>query len=121
MKKIATFLIMVLLGVSAMYAETIPLKPKDPPGIGTGDRFDRSELIVPTATIENGVINLETAMSTWGVNVTIYNGDGVVMYNAVSAEESMQHSFAVGTLSADDYIIEVQIGEDYYEGEFSIN
>ena len=121
MKKIATFLIMVLFGVSAMYAETIPLKPKDPPGVGTGTVHDREIIIVPTATIENGVINLETSMSTWGVNVTIYNGDGVVVYNAVSAEERMQHSFAVGTLSADDYIIEVQIGEDYYEGEFSIN
>ena len=121
MKKIATFLIMVLFGVSVMLAEDIKLNPIKPPIKDDGKANDRSELIVPTATIENGVINLETSMSTWGVNVTIYNGDGVVMYNAVSAEESMQHSFAVGTLSADDYIIEVQIGEDYYEGEFSIN
>ena len=102
-----------------MFALDIPLEPIDPGK--RGDGYDRSELIVPMATIENGVINLETAMSSWGVNVTIYNGDGVVVYNAVSAEESMQHSFAVGTLSTDDYIIEVQIGEDYYEGEFSIN
>ena len=102
-----------------MFALDIPLEPIDPGK--RGDGYDRNELVVPTATIENGVINLETAMSSWGVNVTIYNGDGVVVYNAVSAEERMQHSFAVGTLSADDYIIEVQIGEDYYEGEFSIN
>ena len=56
-----------------MFALDIPLEPIDPGK--RGDGYDRSELIVPTATIENGVINLETAMSSWGVNVTIYNGD----------------------------------------------
>ena len=121
MKKLLITLLTILFSVPVIFAGDIKLDPKDPPLKGDGKDWNRSELIVPTATIENGVINLETAMSTWGVNVTIYNGDGVVMYNAVSAEESMQHSFAVGTLSADDYIIEVQIGEDYYEGEFSIN
>ena len=120
MKKTITLMLALLFSLY-IYADPIELNKKEPPKKGVDNENDRSELIVPTATIENGVINLETAMSTWGVNVTIYNGDGVVMYNAVSAEESMQHSFAVGTLSADDYIIEVQIGEDYYEGEFSIN
>ena len=119
-KKTITLMLTLLFSL-CIYADPIELNKKEPPKKGVDNENDRSELIVPTATIENGVINLETSMSTWGVNVTIYNGDGVVVYNAVSAEESMQHSFAVGTLSADDYIIEVQIGEDYYEGEFSIN
>ena len=120
MKKTITLMLALLFGLY-IYAEPIELNKKEPPKKGVDNENNRSELIVPMATIENGVINLETAMSTWGVNVTIYNGDGVVVYNAVSAEESMQHSFAVGTLSAGEYIIEVQIGEDYYEGEFSIN
>ena len=88
MRKLTTFILLVLFCTS-ICAEEIPLNIKERELPGTGRLNDRSELIVPTATIENGVINLETAMSSWGVNVTIYNGDGVVVYNAVSAEESM--------------------------------
>ena len=90
MKKTITLMLALLFSLY-IYADPIELNKKEPPNKGVDNENDRSELIVPTATIENGVINLETSMSTWGVNVTIYNGDGVVVYNAVSAEESMQH------------------------------
>ena len=90
MKKTITLMLALLFSLY-IYADPIELNKKEPPKKGEGNENNRSELIVPTATIENGVINLETSMSTWGVNVTIYNGDGVVVYNAVSAEERMQH------------------------------
>ena len=57
-----------------VFADPIPLDPKDPPilGGGGGD-WDKSEILVPNAEIENGVINIETALASWGVSVTVYN------------------------------------------------
>ena len=121
MKKIATFLFFVLFSLPAMFAEDIKLIPKDPPGSGSGKKLDRETIIVPIASIENGVINIETEFASWGVAVCVYDGDGAVVYSSVSNTESKEHSFAIGSLSTDDYIIEVQIGDDYYEGEFIIN
>ena len=121
MKKIVTCLIMVLISISVMYAEIIPLKPKDPPGVGDGKKLNRETILAPSASVENRVINIETALASWGVAITIYNSDGAVVYTSVSADESKQHSFAIETLSADYYTLEVQIGDDYYEGDFTIN
>ena len=121
MKKIATFLFFVLFSLPAMFAEDIKLIPKDPPGSGSGKKLDRETIIVPIASIENGVINIETEFASWGVAVCVYDGDGAVVYSSVSNTESKEHSFAIGSLSTDDYIIEVQIGDVYYEGEFIIN
>ena len=121
MKKIATFLFFVLFSLPAMFAEDIKLIPKDPPGSGSGKKLDRETIIVPIASIENGVINIETEFASWGVAVCVYDGDGVVVYSSVSNTESKSHSFAIGSLSTDDYTLEVQIGDDYYEGEFIPN
>ena len=82
---------------------------------------DRETIIVPSASIENGVINIETELASWGVAVTIYNSDGAVVYTSVSEGESKLHAFAVGTLPVDDYTLEVQIAENYYEGEILID
>ena len=121
MKKIATFLFFVLFSLPAMFAEDIKLIPKDPPGSGSGKKLDRETIIVPSASIENGLINIETELASWGVAVTIYNSDGAVVYTSVSEGESKLHAFAVGTLPVDDYTLEVQIAENYYEGDFTIN
>ena len=104
-----------------MYSETIPLKPKDPPGYGSGQKHDRELINVPIASIENGVINIETELASWGVAVCVFDSNGAVVYSSVSNSECKSHSFAIGSLSTDEYSIEVQIGEDYYEGDFIIN
>lgn len=121
MKKIVTCLIMVLISISVMYAEIIPLKPKDPPGVGDGKKLNRETILAPSASIENGVINIGTELASWGVAVCVYDGNGVVVYSSVSNTESKEHSFAIGSLFTDDYSIEVQIGDDYYKGDFTIN
>ena len=95
------------------------MKPIDPGKRGDGN--DKSEILVPNTKIENGVINIETELASWGVAVTIYNSDGAVVYTSVSEGESKLHAFAVGTLPVDDYTLEVQIGDDYYEGEILID
>ena len=115
MKKIVTFLFMFLIGIY-VYADPIKLDPIDPPK--KDKDWDKSEILVPNAEIENGVINVETALASWGVSVTVYNNNGAVVYTSVSAIESQSHDFAVGTLPSGDYTLEVQIGEDFYEGTF---
>ena len=118
MNRFSTLLIMVLFCLP-VFADPIPLDPKDPPILGGGGRdWDKSEILVPNAEIENGVINVETALASWGVSVTVYNNDGAVVYTSVSVIESQSHNFAVGTLPSGDYTLEVQIGEDLYEGTF---
>ena len=121
MKKIATILFFVLFSLPVMFAEDIKLIPKDPPGVGDGKKHDRELINVPIASIENGVINIETELASWGVAVCVFDGNGIVVYSSVSNAECKSHSFAIGSLSTDDYSIEVQIGEDYYEGDFTIN
>ena len=118
MRRIFSFIITIFFCL-AVYAEKIPLKPIDPGKRGDGN--DKSEILVPNAEIENGVINVETALASWGVTVTVYNNNGAVVYTSVSAIESQSHDFAVGTLPSGDYTLEVQIGEDLYEGNFYFN
>ena len=121
MKRLVIFLFSFILCFPLVNAKDIKLEPKDPPKVGNGIEFDQETIIVPSASIENGVINIETEFASWGVAVCVYDGDGAVVYSSVSNTESKEHSFAIGSLSTDDYIIEVQIGDDYYEGEFIIN
>ena len=121
MKRLVIFLFSFILCFPLVNAKDIKLEPKDPPKVGNGIEFDRETIIVPSASIENGVINIETEFASWGVAVCVYDGDGAVVYSSVSNTENKEHSFAIGSLSTDDYIIEVQIGDDYYEGEFIIN
>ena len=121
MKRLVIFLFSFILCFPLVNAKDIKLEPKDPPKVGNGIEFDRETIIVPSASIENGVINIETEFASWGVAVCVYDGDGAVVYSSVSNTESKEHSFAIGSLSTDDYIIEVQIGDDYYEGEFIPN
>lgn len=118
MKKLVS-LFFVVLFCTTLYADEIPIEPI--PGKNGDKKHDRETIIVPSASIENGVINIETELASWGVAVTIYNSDGAVVYTSVSEGESKLHAFAVGTLPVDDYTLEVQIGDDYYEGEILID
>ena len=118
MRFFATILLMVLFSIS-VYADPIKLEPKDPPKSGNGKIPNKSEILVPNAEIENGVINVETALASWGVTVTVYSSNGAVVYTSVSAIESKSHDFVVGTLPSGDYTLEVQIGDDLYEGSFA--
>ena len=116
MKKIVTLLFLFLFFLPLCAKTEISLKEKDKRNSTNG--HDRTEIIVPCASIEDGVIIVETELATWGVTVAIYNSDGALIHTSVSPAESKVHEFAVGLLSAEDYTIEVQIGSDIYEGIF---
>ena len=120
MKRITT-LLCLLLFMFSVYAETeIPLTEKGKSNNGYGKDFPRTEVVVPSASIEDGVVTIETELASWGVTVTVYNGDGAVVYTSVSATEGKTHVFAVGELAEGDYVLEVELGEDLYEGNFTL-
>lgn len=102
---------------NVLFAEELPIDPVDPPDT---KKRDRTEIVVPSAEITNGVVMVETERSTWGVSVYIRDEHGAVVYSAYDVMESTVHEFVVGTLSPGNYIIEIQIGEELYEGFFSL-
>lgn len=120
MRKLTFLIFTITFCIPLLYADDIKLEPKDPPKTGTGSGWERTELVVPSASIDDGVVTIETELATWGVAVTIYSSDGTVVYTSVSPVESKSHEFAVGTLAEGEYIIEVLLGEEYYEGEFAL-
>ena len=66
MKRLVIFLFSFILCFPLVNAKDIKLEPKDPPKVGNGIEFDRETIIVPIASIENGVINIETELASWG-------------------------------------------------------
>ena len=119
MNKFITFISAVIICLP-MFAEEVKLEVKEPSGLGTGPKANRTEVVVPSASIEDGVVTIETELASWGVTVTVYNGDGAVVYTSVSATEGKTHVFAVGELAEGDYVLEVELGEDLYEGNFTL-
>lgn len=119
-KLLFTVLAVVFFSIN-LFAEEIPIgKVEHPSKLGNGSHNDRELIIEPRASIEEGVVLIETDVAAWGVAVTVYNSEGAVVYTAASSEDATSHEFAVGNLPAGEYVIEVQLGEDTYEGVFNI-
>ena len=117
MKKIVVIFLMFLFSIP-LYAEDIVLEPKD--NFDGSKRGDRTELIIPSAGIEDGVLTIESDMATHGVVVAIYDSSNALVYTSVSEIESRTHEFVVGTLPAGDYTLDVQVGDTLASGDFTI-
>ena len=117
MKKIVAIFLMFLFSIP-LYAEEIVLEPKDK--FDGSKRGDRTELIIPSASIEDGVLTIESDMATHGVVVAIYDSSNALVYTSVSEIESRTHEFVVGTLPAGDYTLDVQVGDTLASGDFTI-
>ena len=111
-------LLLMLLFCFVLHAEEIIIEPIDKKDKGAGR--ERIEIIIPNAAIENGIITVKTELATWGVSVTISDENDDVVYSAYDTMESTTHEFAIGTLPTGGYTIEIQIGEDLFEGSFSL-
>lgn len=119
MKKIFLFLLALMFGVS-LFADTIKLEKKDPPGLGSGQRHDKELVLGLSASIEDGVLTIESDMATHGVVVAIYDSSNALVYTSVSEIESRTHEFVVGTQPAGDYTLDVQVGDTLASGDFTI-
>ena len=87
-KVIITLLVLCSFLFAEAYKRVVNLKGRDipikrelvmDPEVGNGKELDRESIIVPRASVENGVINIETEFASWGVAITIYNSDGMRM------------------------------------------
>ena len=126
MRKFAVYILTTLLSFP-LYAEDINIDNWDKKTGGSGNtggsgiEHDKELVLDLRASIDDGVITLNTSLSTWGVTVTIYNGDEVPVYCSTSMDEGVTHQFYVGTLPADNYTLEIQIGDSAFSGEFTID
>ena len=87
-KVIITLLVLCSFLFAEAYKRVVNLKRRDQPikrelvmapEVGNGKELDRESILVPSASVENGVINIETELASWGVAITIYNNDGMRM------------------------------------------
>ena len=81
---------------------------------------DKELVLGLSASIEDGVLTIESDMATHGVVVAIYDSSNALVYTSVSEIESRTHEFVVGTLPAGDYTLDVQVGDTLASGDFTI-
>ena len=117
MKKLV-FLTMFLFSSIISFADDIYVG-SDPRQMGTGEN-DKELVLGLSASIEDGVLTIESDMATHGVVVAIYDSSNALVYTSVSEIESRTHEFVVGTLPAGDYTLDVQVGDTLASGDFTI-
>ena len=119
MKKIVLLFCSVLFSFS-LFSEEINLdkgKYQDPE---SPQKNDKELVLGLSASIEDGVLTIESDMATHGVVVAIYDSSNALVYTSVSEIESRTHEFVVGTLPAGDYTLDVQVGATLPSGDFTI-
>lgn len=119
MKKIVLLFCSVLFSFS-LFSEEINLdkgKYQDPE---SPQKNDKELVLGLSASIEDGVLTIESDMATHGVVVAIYDSSNALVYTSVSEIESSIHEFVVGILPAGDYTLDVQVGDTLASGDFTI-
>ncbi len=80
---------------------------------------ERSITLVPTATIEGNTINVYTNVTISGLQMSIKDSMGNIIYSNNSIEASRYHSFEIYDLPKGEYILEIKIGDTSFYGYFS--
>lgn len=81
----------------------------------------RSITLIPTATIDENTIRIYTHVSVSGLQMSIKDEAGNVIYSNSSMESSRCHTFEVPELPEGEYVLEFEIGEEAFYGHFSVN
>lgn len=79
----------------------------------------RSITLIPTATIDGNTIRIYTNVSVSGLQMSIKDEAGNVVYSNSSMESSRSHTFEVPELPEGEYVLEFEIGEEAFYGCFS--
>ncbi|MDE6347515.1 MAG: DUF3244 domain-containing protein [Bacteroides sp.] len=79
----------------------------------------RSIALIPTATIDGNTIRIYTNLAVSGLQMSIKDEAGNVVYSNIGMESSRCHTFEVHDLPEGEYILEFEIGEDSFYGIFS--
>lgn len=81
---------------------------------------ERSISIEPTATIEENTIRIYSDVTISGLQVSIKDNMGNVVYSYKDMTPSRCHTLEVYELLEGEYILEISIGEDVFYGDFFI-
>lgn len=87
--------------------------------IGDWNKDERSITLIPTATIDGSTIRIYTNVSVSGLQMSIKDEAGNVVYSNSSMESSQCHTFEVPELPKGEYVLEFEIGEEAFYGCFS--
>lgn len=79
----------------------------------------RSITLVPTATIDGNTINVYTNVTISGLQMSIKDSMGNIVYSNNSMEPSRYHTFEVYDLPIGEYILEIEIGNESFYGYLS--
>ena len=81
--------------------------------------FDKRSInLGPTATIDEGLLRIDTNVSVAYVRVVIKDNNGNVVYSGSDGTTARSHQFAMGNLPEGCCTLEVRIGDRAYYGEF---
>lgn len=81
----------------------------------------RSLTLEPTATIDGSMIQIYAPVTLSGLQASIKDDRGNVVYSSDNTVSSRQYSFDVYGLPKGEYLLELYIGEEVYYGCFSID
>lgn len=81
---------------------------------------ERSISIEPTATIDENTIRIYSDVPVSGLQVSIKDSMGNVVYSYKDMAPSRCHTFEVYELPEGEYILEILIGEEVFYGDFFI-
>lgn len=118
------FLLLVLgifycMGITAIEKE-IPIQRMSD-SKKTWDKDKRSITLNPTATIDGNTIRIYTDVTISGLHTSIKDSMGNIVYTYNDMTPSRCHTFEVYDLPEGEYILEVEIGEESYYGDFIID
>lgn len=80
----------------------------------------RSITLEPTVTIDGYIIRIYSDVTVENVSIVIKDAWGNVVYSNRSISPARCHSFELFGLTEGEYVLEFEIGEDNYYGEFMI-
>lgn len=119
MKRLLWVCIYLLFCISS-WAEAVTIQLHDAEH-ETWEIDKRSVSLSPVATHDGGTICLYLPTSTEYFRVTVKDAMGSVVCTHVVTEPSQNYMFEINSQLTDgEYLLEIEIGDQYYYGNFSI-
>ncbi|WP_288948192.1 DUF3244 domain-containing protein [uncultured Bacteroides sp.] len=85
---------------------------------GNWDKDKRSITLIPTATIDGNTIRIYSDVTISGLQTSIKDSMGNIVYSYNDMTSSRCHTFEVYSLYEGEYTLELKIGEDSFYGNF---
>ncbi len=83
------------------------------------DKDERSITLVPTATIDGNTIRIYSDVIISGLQTSIKDSMGNIVYSYNDMTPSRCHTFEVYGLPEGEYLLEFEIGDTFFYGYFS--